>query len=98
MKPSHFARTFPHRSMFHKWEHEQVALNIVKILKRTGDKWRRLSLDEYIDARRYDNASNHDLNLERPLFIDIQDIIISEYGARQFSVAWDEICKIAENL
>lgn len=46
MKPSNFI-AFPIESVFHNYEIEAVARNIMVILARTGDTFRSLEWDEY---------------------------------------------------
>ena len=50
MKPSNFT-SYPWSSVLGKSESETIAQNIMKILKRTGDKFRPLSFEEYKSER-----------------------------------------------
>jgi len=55
LKPSDFSVTYPWSSVVNKTEHEIVALNIMKILVRTGNVFRELSWEEYSEERKKDN-------------------------------------------
>ena len=46
-KPSDFSAEYPWSCVFETAEHEIVAMNVMKILKRTGNEFRDLSFDEY---------------------------------------------------
>ena len=50
MKPSDFLE-YPWNSVTKNSEYETIALNIMVILKRTGDEFRELSFDEYKTER-----------------------------------------------
>ena len=50
LKPSDFTN-FPYDSVFHNTEREMVARNIMVILVRTGNTWRELSWEEYLQER-----------------------------------------------
>lgn len=49
-KPSHFKK-FPFNSVENNCESEVIALNIITILARTGDVWRKLTWSEYKQER-----------------------------------------------
>jgi hypothetical protein len=51
MKPSDFSKVWPWSSVTQNAEHEQIAVNIMKVLKRTGDEFRLLEWDEYKTER-----------------------------------------------
>lgn len=51
MNPSNYT-TFPWDSVLQNAESETIAQNIMIILKRTGDKWRKLSFEEYQQERK----------------------------------------------
>jgi len=53
-KPSDFAKVEPMASVLNKAENEIIALNIMKILVRTGDTWRTLNWNEYEKERKKD--------------------------------------------
>lgn len=50
LKPSNFTMC-PWDCIFQQSEYETIATNIMVILKRTGDKWRKLSWKEYKKER-----------------------------------------------
>jgi hypothetical protein len=85
MKPSDFTQ-FPNMSVMNKCEAEVVALNVMKILKRTGDGFRPLSWKEYEIERKKDGDFNS--NLESRYFHDIIDYCESETTAKLFSPVW----------
>lgn len=47
MKPSEFT-SYPWSSVFRQAEYEIVAQNIIKILQKTGNKFRKLNWPEYV--------------------------------------------------
>lgn len=53
MNPSNF-KTFPNDSVFHHYESEEVARNIMIILARTGNTFRGLTWWEYRAERQAD--------------------------------------------
>lgn len=55
LKPSNFTE-YPWDSIVQKCEYEIVAQNIMKILKRTGNKFREFTWDEYTQERKKDNG------------------------------------------
>ena len=83
MKPSDYC-TFPWDSVLGKAEAEQVAVNIMIILKRTGDTWRELSWDEYEKERMKDG---HFSNAEQGYFNRVIGYCSKEKAA-SFSQAW----------
>ena len=54
MNPSDLKNIYPSASVLRKSEAETVAQNIMKILARTGDIWRELTLHEYQKERAVD--------------------------------------------
>jgi hypothetical protein len=59
-KPSDFS-VLPVGSYFGKFHAELMFLNIMKILNRTGNKFRRLSLKEYkLERNKDENSYNND--------------------------------------
>lgn len=91
--PSDFI-TYPWDSVFHNSERETVALNIMKILKRTGNTWRNLSWDEYLSERIKDgggNTYNWEHGSEQKLFGEVSEYTVNENMARKFSPAWSKI-------
>lgn len=53
MKPSDFTN-YPIASILQKNEAEAIARNIMVILRRTGNTWRNLPWDEYVEHRKKD--------------------------------------------
>ncbi len=85
MKPSNFTN-YPWSSVFKKAECETVAQNVMKILERTGNKFRKLSYNEYEKERLKDaNYSNG----EKKFFDQIIDYCKSEDTAKLFSKSWN---------
>jgi len=85
---------YPWDSVFHNSERETVALNIMKILSRTGNKWRNLSWDEYLDERVKDgggNTHNQDYLSEKTCFEDVSKYTTSEDVARRFCLEWNKV-------
>ena len=85
-KPSDFTN-HPFSSVLRKTEHEMVAANIMKILKRTGDKFRPLTWDEYKLERKKDGRFS---TMEKGSFDKVIDYCASVQTARLFSKSWKE--------
>lgn len=86
MKPSDISSKYPWASTAQNSESETVAQNIVTILKRTGDVWRKLEYEEYEMERKKDgNYSSR----ERGYFDSIVDYTVSAEMARAFSPEWN---------
>jgi hypothetical protein len=100
-KPSDFATTYPWSSVAQKSETESIAVNIMKILKRTGDEWRELTWEEYKEIRLADEAAalakdpkyriNFAEYLEKPAFEQALPYTTSAAKACEFSRCWKEI-------
>jgi hypothetical protein len=97
--PSDFVE-WPWSSIFRNSEHEQVATNIMVILKRTGNKWRELSWDEYLAERQKDGGGNtgnystsHGYLSEQTCFSSVQPYTVSPEKAAEFSGTWAKIFK-----
>jgi len=85
MKPSNFT-SFPFGSVLQNSESETIALNIMKILKRTGDEFRSLSWEEYKSERLKDgNFSDR----EHPIFEKVIRYCKSADTAILFSEEWN---------
>ena len=84
MKPSDFCR-HPYDSVFHHSETETVARNIMVILSRTGNIWRRLSWNEYQTERMKDGEYS---DSEFKEFENAINYCISEDTAKCFSPTW----------
>lgn len=87
MKPSDFTN-FPCSSVLRKCEAEQVAVNIMLILARTGDIFRDLSLEEYIKERNKDKDKYS--NGEEKYFRQVLPYCKSADTAILFSTAWQK--------
>jgi len=78
-----------------KSECEDIALNIMKVLKRTGNTWRRLNWEEYVEVRLKDKATDKgggfDASKERPVFYKVIKYTVSEESARSFGGTWKNI-------
>jgi len=85
-KPSDFAMVAPMDSLVRKSEAETVARNIMVILCRTGDAWRRLRWNEYRTERKKD--CKQDVDVERPLFNSVVGYTVSAMAAVVFSPEW----------
>lgn len=95
--PSNFT-CWPWSCVFMNADHEQIAVNIMTILKRTGDKWRELSWDEYLAERQKDGGGNtsnysssHGFLSEQTCFDAVQPYTVSPEKAVEFSETWAEI-------
>ncbi len=84
MKPSDFT-VFPSDSIFHNTETEDIALNIMAILARTGDTFRNLGWDEYKAERQVDG---HFTENERGYFDNVIGYCVSSDTAVRFSPMW----------
>lgn len=85
---------YPWGSVFQNSERETVALNIMKILSRTGDSFRNLSWEEYLEERVKDgggNTHNQDYLSEHTCFLDVAKYTTSESGARNFCPDWSKV-------
>lgn len=99
MNPSDFSGVWPWSSVFQKSEAEQIAINLMRILKRTGDKWRELKWEEYAEIRKADEAKavsedpkyryNFSEWAEKPHFDQVSRFCVSEEAAKSFSPAWN---------
>lgn len=65
--------------------HEIIALNIMTILKRTGDEFRDLSWDEYTLEREKDGKLSID---EQSYFDRVKPYTLSAEIAQTFSSSW----------
>lgn len=83
-KPSNFT-THPYSSVLQNSESETVAANIMVILKRTGNKWRKLSWEEYKAERLKEGSFTES---EKSYFDSVIDYTISPETAKLFSKQW----------
>ena len=88
MKPSNFKNVDPYLSVMGKAEPEIIALNIMKILARTGDKFRRLSMKEYVKERLKDGNYS---SVELIYFDTVVRFTWSASAAKSFAKAWNDI-------
>lgn len=92
MKPSDFTQ-HPDRSVMREYEAEVVARNIMVILKRTGNKFRKLSWDEYKEERAKDGDFSP---IEKPYFKRAIRYCESAQTAVLFSPTWDKAANPTE--
>lgn len=83
-KPSDFTK-FPCGSVLQKCETEQIAVNIMVILERTGNTFRELSWNEYRVEREKDGRFTEG---EKPYFKDVIGYCASPLTAALFSKVW----------
>lgn len=69
----------------HKSEYETIAQNIMKILSRTGNTWRKLSFEEYKTERLKDSEWS---DREEIYFNEVVGYTISAEKAATFSSSW----------
>ena len=82
--PADFTK-YPWSCVFQSSEAEVIAVNIMKILKRTGNEWRKLSWEEYKKERLQDgNFSER----EQEYFNKVIDYCQSPETAKLFSKEW----------
>ncbi len=93
MKPSTF-NEFPCESVKQNHESEQIAANIMRILKRTGDTFRSLDWEEYKTERLKDG---HFTDRERGYFDAVIDYCVSPETAKLFSPVWKTSYTTLEN-
>jgi len=86
-KPSDFC-TFPSDSIVNKREAEQVAVNIMVILKRRGDSWSILTWKKYKEERKKDGNFTES---ERGHFYQVKDYCVSSESACKFSPVWRKV-------
>lgn len=84
MKPSDFTK-HPFDSMLHNNECETVARNIMVILARTGDEFRLLEWNEYMQQRKQDGYFTA---LEQRFFDRVVGFCVSEASALAFCKNW----------
>lgn len=89
MKPSNF-KNLPMGSVLQKSEPETVARNIMVILARTGDEWRKLPYSEYEQEREKDG--DYWIGEEK-YFNQVIDFCISPDCAKLFSPVWKEVAE-----
>lgn len=87
MRPSTFAAIKPWDSITQNSESETIALNIMKILGRTGDEFRPLSWEEYKEERLKDGSFTES---EKRYFDKVKDYCLSNETAKLFCNLWKE--------
>ena len=87
MKPSDF-KTHPHFSITRKHEYEAFVLNIMRILARTGNKFRKLTLDEYIKERKKEDIDCFIKYYEKVHFDHFSEYCTSAEKAIEFCSDW----------
>ncbi len=85
-KPSDFTN-HPFGSLFRNTETEVIAVNIMKILKRTGDTFRTLTFDEYKKERQKDKNFTEG---EKEYFHKVKSYCKSADTAKLLSEAWSD--------
>ena len=101
--PSNFLK-FPLASIMGKAEHERVALNIMIILNKNGNTWRKLSWKEYVKSRTDDEVKKldeigedfpnrslyirHNIDSEKSYFKSVVEHCSSANKALKFSENW----------
>lgn len=93
MTPSNF-KIEPWNSVFQQSEYETIAINIMVILSRTGNKWRELSWAEYKKERKKDGNFT---DSERTYFIKVASYCYSWQSAITFSPAWAKVPSTFDN-
>lgn len=88
MKPSQFISKYPYSSVFRSSEHETVAMNIMVILKRTGDTFRDLSWEEYKAERLKDKDF---YEFEKEYFEKVVTYCQSAEKAKTFCKNWENL-------
>jgi len=84
-KPSDFTN-YPFGSVFNKSEYETIALNIMKILSKTGDIFRSIGWREYKKERLVDGNFSEG---EKRFFINVAPYCKSLTKAKTFSKSWN---------
>lgn len=86
LKPINFVGE-PVGSIFDSAEAETVARNIMVILYRTGNEFRKLSWEEYKKEREKDEPIE---NFEKDYFEEVSEYCISAEKALEFCDDWDD--------
>jgi hypothetical protein len=87
LRPSDLSNIYPLDSVTQKSECETVCKNIMMILERTGNQFRDLTIEEYVNERKKDCGYSE---IELLFFEKVQKYTVSEATARLFSPAWDK--------
>lgn len=93
LKPSDFCIR-PWNCIHQKSESETIALNIMKILKRTSNTFRPIEWKEYKEERQKDgNFSER----EKEYFDNVVNFCVAEENAYLFSKTWEDLSKGLDN-
>jgi hypothetical protein len=86
--PSDLIKKYPFESVFGKSEYETIALNIMRILERKGNTWRKLSYEEYETERLKDSnySKQEEMYLEQVLKYTENPTM-----AAKFSTEWKKV-------
>lgn len=95
-KPSDFVAVSNYNSILQKSECEDVCRNIMLILSRTGDEWRKLSFEEYkkereADFQRTKVRGDAFFWKEKEFFDKVIGYTVSEDAARLFCNNWKNL-------
>jgi hypothetical protein len=93
--PSDLIKEYPFESVFGKSEYETIALNIMRILERTGNTWRKLSYEEYETERLKD--SNYSKQ-EEMYFEQVLKYTENPSMAAKFSTEWKKVVQAKESI
>lgn len=91
LTPADFCKVYPFESVHRSAESETVAMNIMRILKRTENTWRKLTWKEYVDERNKDG--NFD-DAEKKYFDACISYTLSPNTAVLYSQEWANIEEI----
>ena len=91
--PSAFT-VWPYSSVLRDSHCEQVAVNIMVILKRTGDAWRPMSADEYGSQPERNGVLSA---RQADLFHRVAPLVATEAMARKFSPEWAKVGREAKD-
>lgn len=91
MKPSDFNKKHPIGSVMRKSEAETIAHNIITILSRTGDTWRKLPYEEYEFERLKDGGYS---KAEAHYFNQVIGYCKNPDTCKLFAPAWKQIAEI----
>lgn len=95
MKPENFI-TYPWNSITQHCEDEIVAQNIMVILFRTENTWRKLTQEEYVSERKKDGEYS---SLEIDSFDRVIEYTDTPENAAKFSPEWKNIFyKLKNNI
>ncbi len=94
LKPQTFTE-YPWNSKFANCETETIACNVMVILKRTGNKFRDISWEEYVVERMKDKNFSE---MERGYFDKVKPYCMSPEMAMTFSPTWMNVARKAVGL